>query len=264
MALKDQILLLDRKLRQAPARDPEDADKQIFKDIDQPRLRAFGRYMADKVVHRFWGDRFPATIRGVAFCLGNHDTPLSTVAEAVMATDWFEQTIGEDVTGVALFGWLYSERLRFPAWLLELATYEYLLSCALPRMIQSQQRCAELEEKLLANLILIAPAEGDLAAEHVVLNKELAFICFDYPVTELQEVLSCGGCIESEVLPEPQAVLLALDDNGLLELDATYPAADLLQICCTPQNRQQLATIFPEQDIPLLLEQFIDLGLLRQ
>jgi hypothetical protein len=265
VALKDQILLLDRKLRKAELGDLPNCDTAIFETIDNKRLRAFGRYMADKIVHRFWGERFPATIRGIAFALGGHETPLAEVAQKVMASEWFEKTIGEDVTATGLLGWLVAHRDEVPPWLLDMAGYEYLLSCGLPRLAQDLQRDLELEKRLLPDLNLISRWDKEIADDHFALNKTLAFICFDYPVTELQEVLSCGGRIEAEVLVEPQAVLLALDHDGLLELDPSYPAADLLQLCASPQSSQTLCQTFSDQDeILSLVGEFVQLALLKQ
>lgn len=265
MALKEQILRLDRLLRKAKVDEANPADAEVFTHVDMDRLHAFGHYMADKVLHRFWGERFPATIRGIAFALGGHETPLSEVARQVMATPWFEKTVGEDVTGSALLGWLCSRRGDFPPWLMDMAGYEYLLSCALPRLAHNEARDLVMEKDLLPDLQLIDPVEGSKSAPEtgVQLSKRLALVCFEYPVTELQEVLSCGGFIEAEVLPEPQAVLLAIDKDGLLELDAGYPAADLLQLCATPQSLDQLQIVFPNYPIEELVEEFKNLGLLE-
>lgn len=265
MALKEQILHLDRLLRNASVSDPDSKDSAVFASVDMKRLRAFGHYMADKVVHRFWGERFPATIRGIAFALGDHETPLSEVARRVMATAHFENTIGEDVTGSALLGWLCEQRSQLPAWLLEMAGYEYLLSCALPRLAHNESRDLAMEKELLPELQLIEAVKDpeNTPKDALQLTKTLAFVCFEYPVTELQEVLSCGGMIEAEVEPEAQAVLLAVDQDGLLELDAGYPAADLLQLCAQPQSPEQLEAIFPDCGILELVEEFKNLSLLE-
>ncbi|MDF1662901.1 MAG: hypothetical protein P1V97_14085 [Planctomycetota bacterium] len=265
MALKEQILRLDRMLRSADLNEAEATDLEVFNHVDMDRLHAFGQYIADKVVHRFWGERFPATIRGIAFALGGHETPLAEVARQVMATPWFEKTIGEDVTGSALLGWLCSRRDDFPRWLIDMAGYEYLVGCALPRLAHNETRDLEMEKNLLPELQLIEPVNDSQSApgKGVQLAKTLALVCFEYPVTELQEVLSCGGMIEAEVLPEPQAVLLAVDKDGLLELDAGYPAADLLQLCARPQALEQLKSVFPNFAVEELVEEFKNLTLLE-
>lgn len=248
MGLETQIWLLDRRLRGAETADLKAtaADEAVLATAAPARLAAFGRYMSEKVAGRFYADRAPATLLALARALEGDDAPAAAAVRALMATPHFERAVGEDVTGAALFGWVAATRERWPAWLWDLAGYEYLITTGLPRRARGDEVDLELEGRLVPQLRLLSPTDAAPGPGEVALAAPIALADFEYPAGELQEVFASGGRIEVEVEPEPQAAMFALLDDEVLELEACYPQADILQLAASPQAIDDLRAMFGE------------------
>lgn len=289
MALEQQIKALDHLLRNSQSRAqwrqtqtlPEDLakaggsltddDRAVLTAMDGPRLQAFADYMADKVVRRFWLERFSGTIHGL--CRLHRPQPLSFVSlgQEVLASEFFDQIDGEDSTGVALFGWFLSTIAkspeRWPAWLKQLAAYEYLLTIAFPRWLEQAEAEPGLESELFPQAQRFQCQEASEPGQYRLV-KELVFCPFDYPISYLQEVLDCGGDIDGEVEPEPEGVLFVLEPDGAIELEASYPYIDILQLCVRPQSQAELEAMFPDlpeaQGLAQVLADLEELGCLEK
>jgi hypothetical protein len=273
VSLKDQIVFIDRALREPALRgrfvagdvsELSGDDGAMLTTMDGARLSAFASYLCEKVALRFWWERFPATVRATAWCLseGASMEP-ALVARAVMQSPWFERAEGEDRTGIALLGWLTQE-LAPPRWLREIAAYEYLLNCGLPRLADGHERCLELEAALTPELLLLEPPAGDLAAGSVALDKRVAWVCFEHPVGEFAQAF-LEGQVRAETLAftEPQGIALAVFEDAVVELEACWPDTDLIQLCAAPQQRAALDELFPGCELDPLIEELVELGLLR-
>jgi hypothetical protein len=241
VALKDQILALDSKLRGAAFRGAlSERDAAVLASVDSARFEAFKEYLADKVAARYYLERFPGSLEGCARVLQG-DGQRAAVAAAIMSSAHFDQVVGEDVTGAAFFAWFCDERERWPEWLWEVGIYEYLVACGLPRRANGETVSEALEARLYPDLqVFAAPA---LASGSWALARPAVFVNFDYPVRELSEVLACGGRFEAEVEVEPYSAALILGEEGVLELEASWPHADVLQLCVQPQSAESLSSM---------------------
>lgn len=283
MSLEDQIRWLDLALRSAATGSTETLperpadDEAILVATDPARLNAFGHYLADKITGRWWLERFPATLTGIALTIGGPGSSLTTAAYEVLPTDWFERADGEDVQGTALLGWLCADE-RTPDWLRDVAAYEYLVHCGLPREVDGLPRDAELEAALLPELIRIepispiAPDSSDSAAElpgqpgeRVQLSGPVLFASFSMPVGEVCECLENGEDF-SDLIGLTRSAALAVRESGLTEIDGDWPNGDLLQLCARPQTAASLAAMLgmEEEDVAELVQSFVELELLER
>lgn len=271
MALEQQIKTLDRWLRRGGQRD-HDAGA-VMAAVDEARLKAFSKYLGQKITERWWLERFPATLRGIARVFGedgdngesgeDKSGALFTAARHVLPSPFFEKAIGEDRSGAALLGWLCAQE-ACPSWLRELAGYEYLLDTGLRLRADGEEIDGELEGRLLPEVFDAGPAET-VPAGSLALGRRLVGVCFDHAVDDIAGALHSGLALEeSELGLDPRALLFVIEEEGFLELEARYPDADILQLCAHPQSEAGLAALFEGLDIAPLLDNFIAMGFLTR
>lgn len=237
-------------------------DLTVLAGIDMDRLEAFSSYTAEKISERFWLERFPGTLRGIAQAYVGPEAPFTTAASLILPSAHFDRAVGEDRTGAALCGWLVENEP--PHWLRDLAAFEYLLSCGLPRRAQSQSVDEELETKLVPSLSIFWPP-SELPAGHYGLAGPLAAAHFDVPVRSLQEVLGSGVSWPAEEIPEePESLIVVFEEDGLAELAPSWPEIDLLQFCSEPKSLAQLQSAFPWPELMGAVAGLVEAGLLKQ
>lgn len=263
MGLKEQILCLDRRLRQIDSTPDCSGDQTILATAEPKRLAAFGEYLAEKIYQRFYSERLSATLLGCARVLYGPDAQPLRVVKAIVGSECFEQTIGEDVTGAAIFGWFCRHLERWPQWLIDVAAYEYIVHVAFLVRDRELEINEELEQQLCGPMQRYQVCEQQLRPGEIALAVPFIFKDFDYPARELQEVLEVRGFFEVEVVPEPYAAIWLNTESGLIEVEAIDPHVDILQYCERPKTLSELEGLFGAEPCRQAIDDLTSVGALK-
>jgi hypothetical protein len=247
MALIDQLRLLDRALRdpgvRAGLKKTRSRDAAVLAACDQARFDAVALRQSEMIRDRWWRARFPGTLAGAAHASGG---TTADVARAALASEHYDRRQGEDETGRVLLGWLVEQDL--PAWLLEVAAYEYVIGVGLPRRARGLGVDLALERELLpegSHFFEASPSRGKVA-----LATRAAVLPLELRAGELRVALASGRAPSRKLLAAPATspLVFAVEGEEALELELPPIAVDLVSLVAAPIDEKALVAGFAPED----------------